>query len=70
VAVVGFDDGALATVVDPPLTTVRVPRAEMGRASARKLLGLLRGEEMTSGVEVLPTTLTVRASCGCVSSSA
>jgi LacI family transcriptional regulator len=69
VAVVGFDDGALATVVHPPLTTVRVPRVEMGRASARKLLRLLRGEEMTPVVEVLPTTLTVRASCGCGSHS-
>lgn len=65
VAVVGFDDGALATVVQPPLTTVRVPRVEMGRVAARKLLELLRGRPQTALVEVLPTTLTIRTSCGC-----
>jgi len=69
VAVVGFDDGALATVVHPPLTTVWVPRVEMSRAAARKLLELLRGEEITPVVEVLPTTPTIRSSRGCGSSS-
>ncbi|MGB9757233.1 MAG: LacI family DNA-binding transcriptional regulator [Candidatus Bipolaricaulaceae bacterium] len=69
VAVVGFDDGALATLVHPPLTTVRVPRVEMGRAAARKLLALLRGGNAHPVVEILPTALTVRTSCGCISSS-
>lgn len=69
VAVVGFDDGALATLVHPPLTTVRVPRVEMGRAAARKLLALLQGENVNPLVEVLPTSLTVRTSCGCIASS-
>lgn len=64
VAVVGFDDGALATVVQPSLTTVRVPRVEMGKVAAQALLELLRGEEVPL-LSVLPTPLTVRASCGC-----
>lgn len=65
VAVVGFDDGALATVVDPPLTTVHVPRVEMGRVAARRLLELLSGKAGAPATEVLPTSLTIRASCGC-----
>ncbi len=63
VAVVGFDDGALATLVHPPLTSVRVPRVEMGRVAAHNLLGLLRGADVPL-LSVLPTTLTIRASCG------
>ena len=64
VAVVGFDDGALATVVQPPLTSVRVPRVEMGKVAAQNLLRLLRGVDVPL-LSVLPTTLTIRASCGC-----
>ncbi|MEM3553657.1 MAG: LacI family DNA-binding transcriptional regulator [Candidatus Bathyarchaeia archaeon] len=64
VAIVGFDDGALATVVQPPLTTVRVPRMEMGRVAAKNLLDLLRGVNVPM-LSLLPTTLTIRASCGC-----
>lgn len=65
VAVVGFDDGALATVVQPPLTSVRVPREEMGKVAASCLLRLLQREMVVPGRIVLPTTLTVRSSCGC-----
>lgn len=64
VAVVGFDDGALATVVQPPLTTVRVPRVEMGKVAAQNLLTLLRGAQAPR-LSVLSTSLTIRASCGC-----
>lgn len=65
VAVVGFDDGALATVVQPPLTSVRVPREEMGKVAASCLLRLLQRGTVVPGRIVLPTTLTVRSSCGC-----
>lgn len=41
VSVTGFDDIALATVVSPALTTVRVPQLEMGRSAARLMLELL-----------------------------
>lgn len=65
VAVVGFDDGALATVVNPPLTTVHVPRVEVGRVTARRLLEVLLGKAAGPATEVLPTPLTIRTSCGC-----
>ncbi|MHB8620024.1 MAG: LacI family DNA-binding transcriptional regulator [Chloroflexota bacterium] len=43
VAVVGFDDIALAAYCEPPLTTVRVPLAEMGRLAVEALLELIGG---------------------------
>lgn len=65
VAVVGFDDGALATLVHPPLTSVRVPRVEMGKTAASCIIKLLASPSETSQVIVLSTPLTIRESCGC-----
>lgn len=65
VAVVGFDDGDLAPYVAPPLTSVFVPRWEMGEVAARRLLELVRGEEPRARQVVLATELVVRRSCGC-----
>ena len=42
-AVIGFDDIPLAATSVPPLTTVRQPMAEMGRALAARLLDLVGG---------------------------
>jgi LacI family transcriptional regulator len=44
VSLVGFDDQFLSAYTLPPLTTVRQPSAEMGRAAAEGLLRLLRDE--------------------------
>lgn len=46
VSVVGYDDIDLATVVDPPLTTIRVPHRRMGRAAADMLLRMIAGESV------------------------
>lgn len=44
VSLVGFDDLRSATYAIPPLTTVRQPRQEMGRAAAQGLLAALSGQ--------------------------
>lgn len=68
VALVGFDDSAVARHMDPPLTTVRQPTAEMGREMARLLLELLgrsaSGSPPADGAHhrVLPTELIHRGS--------
>jgi DNA-binding LacI/PurR family transcriptional regulator len=57
-SVVGFDDIAWAKLNDPPLTTVRVPKAQMGREAFHRLMSLLRDPamqpvEITVGVELI-----------------
>jgi DNA-binding LacI/PurR family transcriptional regulator len=42
-SVIGWDDVAYARLVTPPLTTVRIPRYELGQAAALKLLDLIAG---------------------------
>jgi LacI family transcriptional regulator len=61
-SVIGFDDlpdGADAPV---PLTTIRQPVRELGRAAARLLIATLDGE-MPENV-TLPVSLVVRGSTG------
>ncbi|MEU1703944.1 LacI family DNA-binding transcriptional regulator [Streptomyces sp. NPDC005706] len=61
VAVVGFDDSIVARHIDPPLTSVRQPMEEMGRAMADLLLDEIAGRAGRREV-VLPTRLVVRES--------
>ncbi|MFI6130664.1 LacI family DNA-binding transcriptional regulator [Micromonospora sp. NPDC051141] len=61
-SVVGFDDLPIAELLDPPLTTVRQPLAEMAVAATELALALGRGEPtQRTGLE-LATSLTVRES--------
>ncbi|NLU66477.1 LacI family DNA-binding transcriptional regulator [Streptomyces sp. HNM0574] len=67
VALVGFDDSAVARHMDPPLTTVRQPMEQMGRVMARTLLDRIAQPTRAgagAGVPqlVLPTRLIPRAS--------
>jgi DNA-binding LacI/PurR family transcriptional regulator len=61
VAVVGFDDIALARYTDPPLTTVRQPITGLGRQLARQLLRLVAGDQIEP-VLTLSTELVRRRS--------
>jgi DNA-binding LacI/PurR family transcriptional regulator len=61
-SVVGFDDVPAVAWMDPPLTTVLQPLAEMATAATELALALGRGEEVPQvGLEIA-TTLTVRES--------
>jgi LacI family transcriptional regulator len=63
VSLVGFDDIALASYVQPPLTTVFYPKQQMGRAAAELLLEMLtRGEVSPPKVTTLAVRLIVRGS--------
>jgi LacI family transcriptional regulator len=60
ISLVGFDDRDEATLMDPPLTTVRVRKEEIGQACLRTLLERLRHPEMAFVEKTLATDLIVR----------
>lgn len=62
VSVVGFDDERAARLVDPRLTTVRQPLAELGAFAVRKLVSACTGGHLEPGVHELPVELVVRES--------
>ncbi|AXE90426.1 LacI family DNA-binding transcriptional regulator [Streptomyces afghaniensis] len=62
VAVIGFDDFPLAQRTDPPLTTVRQPLEEMGRAMIRLLLEDMDEPSVAYRHVILRTQLQVRES--------
>ena len=62
IALVGFDDIALADVVDPPLTVVAQDAAGLGRAAAEMLFARLDGDDGPSRRLELATTLIERGS--------
>jgi LacI family gluconate utilization system Gnt-I transcriptional repressor len=61
-AIAGFDDLPIAAELDPPLTTIRVPRRAMGRLAAQLLLRRLAGETVEASVVDLGFELVARAS--------
>jgi LacI family transcriptional regulator len=69
-SVVGFDDLPVARWVSPPLTTVRQPLAEMGRAAAQILGDLVDGVPPRSKRMELSTELIVRESTAALAGTA
>ena len=65
IAVVGYDDIEYAAHIAPPLTTVAVPKEEMGRLAVRRALAqMAEGDRHVYSTTVVSPTLVVRASCG------
>jgi LacI family transcriptional regulator len=69
VAVVGFDDIALGRLYDPALTTVHQPMRMLGERACTRLLDRIAEPGLSPAVELLPTELVLRASCGCAGGS-
>ena len=61
VAVVGFDDIAVAAHIDPPLTTVAQPMREIGERLVRMILDILEGGVTNPASITLPHRLVLRA---------
>jgi LacI family transcriptional regulator, repressor for deo operon, udp, cdd, tsx, nupC, and nupG len=60
VSIVGFDDQQIAELYDPPLTTVHIPRFDIGYQSMMMLRDLITPQRSVRST-VLPTRLIVRA---------
>jgi LacI family transcriptional regulator len=61
-SIVGFNDIPLAGLLEPALTTVRVPQLEMGAVGAHLLIDRLEGRPIGDVRRTLPTELVIRAS--------
>ncbi len=65
IAMVGFDDIAIAQYLSPALTTVRVDACDLGERAMQRLIPYARARRPAEPLrEVLPTSLVVRGSCG------
>ncbi|MFT4221300.1 MAG: LacI family DNA-binding transcriptional regulator [Microbacterium sp.] len=62
ISVIGFDDSSWASVIEPPLTMIAQPMLELGRAAARHAFARISGDDGSTVVETIPTTLVSRAS--------
>jgi LacI family transcriptional regulator len=65
VAVVGFDDIYPSSLLDPPLTTVYQPMRKLGERACARVLDRIADSSLSPSVELLPTELVLRQSCGC-----
>jgi LacI family transcriptional regulator len=65
VAVVGFDDISPSSLCEPPLTTVHQPMRMLGERACDRLLERIATPGLPPQVELLPTELVLRESCGC-----
>jgi LacI family transcriptional regulator len=65
VSVVGFDDIFPGSLCDPPLTTVHQPMRLLGERACHRLLDRIARPSLRPRVELLPTELVLRSSCGC-----
>jgi LacI family transcriptional regulator len=53
ISVVGFDNLPLAGITDPPLTTIQVSKAHIGRMAIELLLARIRGDQKMPSIKVL-----------------
>lgn len=62
IAIIGFDNTSLCELLDPPLTTINVPKQAMGKLAFRRLLVLLSTEtgEVKTPVKIAVMTSLIR----------
>ena len=64
-SVTGFDDIFPGSLLEPSLTTVHQPMRLLGERSCARLLDRIARPDLPTQVELLPTELVLRKSCGC-----
>lgn len=63
-AVVGYDDIELASYTNPPLSTIKQPKVEMGLTALQIILDRINNKDSVHQKIQLPVSLIVRSSCG------
>lgn len=63
-SIIGFDNTVLATIMDPPLTTIAQPIQEIGRQVVDLLVQEIKGEKALKQRVLLMPQLVERSSCG------
>jgi LacI family transcriptional regulator len=64
-SVTGFDDIFPGSLFEPSLTTVHQPMRLLGERACARLLERIARPDLPTQVELLPTELVLRKSCGC-----
>ncbi len=64
IAIVGFDDIEAASLVEPPLTTVRPPLEDIGGRAIELIMDVIKNPQKPKEEVVLKTKLIIRKSCG------
>jgi LacI family transcriptional regulator len=64
VAIVGFDDVQIASLGQPPLTTIRQEKVGLGIRAGEALVEMIEDPTATPPALTVPVTLVVRESCG------
>lgn len=62
ISLIGFDDVEADLLIDPPLSTVRVPKIEMGTEAVQLLINIINKESIAAKKVIIPVKLIVRQS--------
>ncbi|MFZ0390584.1 MAG: LacI family DNA-binding transcriptional regulator [Calditrichia bacterium] len=62
ISIIGFDDVEADLALDPPLTTIRVPKIDMGIESVRLMMEILQNKSRLSRKILVPVELVIRKS--------
>ena len=62
ISLIGFDDIEADMMIDPPLTTIRVPKMNMGTEAVQLLLNIIKAQSYTAKKIIIPIELVVRES--------
>lgn len=68
ILITGYDDSETASVLSPPLTTVRSKASKLGYSAVKMIYGMIKGTCLFSDTSP-EARLIVRGSCGCICSS-
>lgn len=66
IALVGFDDVPVSRYIEPSLTTIRLPVADLAKSACDIVVCLVNGEKPPQAQMLLEANLVVRSSCGAV----